>query len=95
MQSETAANFAWYARCLMARKYVGDAEKFCALGWGAPERVQRLLTRSIPASSTADIANDHNVLVGEFSSSLRTTSAFARLIADNAFIRAPLERAWV
>lgn len=87
LPTSPAAEFAAYAKCLMLARGYGDAERMAR--W-APERVQRLITKGpVSAGSLADVT-DYNIMVGGFSASLRTKSAYFRMWDDNAFVRAPM-----
>ena len=94
------ANFPWLARAvaLKAKAAVGDVEIWAAAN-RAPERVQRILkSGAIPAGTTSDAdwagnaMGDYNASIIAFFESLRTTSVFFRLLADNALRRVPLRQ---
>jgi hypothetical protein len=94
------ANFPWLARAiaLRAKAAVGEVDTWAERN-RAPERVQRILkSGAIPAGTTldadwaGDAMGDYRASIAAFFESLRTTSAFFRLLADNALRRVPLRQ---
>jgi hypothetical protein len=77
---------------------VGEVERWAEMN-RAPERALRILkSGAIPAGTTSDAdwagnaMGDYNASILAFFESLRTTSVFFRLVADNALRRVPLRQ---
>jgi Phage capsid family len=86
-----AAILGWVARAkgIAANSFSGDAENWLAAN-GAPDRARRIYKAAIGAGSTVDSAQASDILLGNWSDTLRTRSAFARILADGAFSRVPM-----
>src|SRR4051794_30892752 len=90
-----AANFPWYVRSLMAGKKDGSAGATLdfAESRRAPDRVVRVL-KNQPALVAGDFADqvsaDYQIMVSQFVDSLRTRSAFFRMLEPGGFVRVPM-----
>jgi len=85
------ATLAWVARAkaIAAKSYHGAGEEWLRMH-NAPERALRIIKAPMGAGSTSDSdLSDYGISIGAWSDSLRTTSAFYRILNDNGFIRIP------
>jgi HK97 family phage major capsid protein len=93
MQEPSAvATMGWAARALAiaSKSYAGAAENWL-IDNRAPQKAQQIFKAAISASNTTDSdLGDYGISIGQWTDSLRTRSAFFRLLADNAFTRVPM-----
>ena len=83
-----AAAFSWFIRAKAISRKVGlyDAEQWIAVNKG-PAAAARLLKASVAAGSSLDSDVDAQTVIGAFSDTLRSASAFYRIYNDNGFRR--------
>src|SRR5262245_25795407 len=84
------ATLGWIARAkaLASKTNHGTAVEWLAAN-RAPDQVQRVFKAAIGAGSTTDSDLAFGINIGAWSDSLRTRSAFYRILADAAFTRVP------
>src|SRR5262249_8920700 len=84
------ATLGWIARAKAVANRTShlEAEEWLA-AHRAPEAVQRVFKSAIGAGSTTDSDLAFGINIGAWSDSMRTRSAFYRILADAAFTRVP------
>ena len=93
MSPETSAiaTFGWLcrAKALASQSFAADAEAWLAAS-GAPVQAQRIFAKSaVSAGNTTDSDLVDGISVSAWSDSLRTRSAFYRILSDGGFLRVP------
>jgi HK97 family phage major capsid protein len=88
------ATLGWVARAraIAKKSFHHEAEQWL-IDNRAPEQAQRIFKAAIGAGSTTDSAlPGYGISIGAWSDSVRTRSAFYRILADGAFTRLPMHR---
>jgi HK97 family phage major capsid protein len=86
------AVLSWVARAkaIAAKGYHDEAAAWMAAN-RAPEKAQRIFKSPAGAGSTIDSdLGDYGISIGAWSDSMRTQSAFYRILNDNGFTRVPI-----
>jgi len=77
-------------KAIAAKQYAGAAEDW-AIANGVPERARNIYKASVGAASTLDSdTGSYGIAIGAWSDSMRTRSAFYRILNDNGFTRLPV-----
>ncbi len=81
-----AAAFSWFVRAKAISRKVGlyDAEQWIAVNKGPPAAA-RILKASVAAGSSLDSDVDAQTVIGGFTNTLRSASAFFKILADGGF----------
>src|SRR5262249_41016884 len=90
------ATLAWVARAqAVAQRFNAyEAEQFLAAN-RAPEQAQRIFKTALGAGTTTSSTLGtpfEGIAIGPFSDSMRTASAFYRILSDSGFTRIPMQR---
>jgi hypothetical protein len=92
-ESSALAVLSWVARgkAVAQKSTFDDAVHWLAAN-RAPEQAQRIYKASIGAGSTTNSTlGSEGIAIGAFSDSMRTASAFYRILSDNGFTRVPMQ----